>query len=133
MSIFFTGVVLFPYISEKLRGENFMTVAALKDKLLLKTLVGSEDLNKGVKGCYVGDLLSWVLSKIKSEDVWVTVMGNVNSIAVAKLTDAACIILAENSPLDEEAKVKAEQQGVVVLSTDKNSYETAVLISRIIE
>lgn len=37
-----------------------------------------------------------------------TVMGNVNAVAVAVLADTACIILTEDSPLDPEAKAKAE-------------------------
>lgn len=35
---------------------------------------------------------------------WVTVMGNVNAVAVAVLADTACIVLAENAPLDGEAR-----------------------------
>ena len=63
---------------------------------------------------------------------WLTVMGNVNAVAVAVLTDCACIVLTENSALDDDAKMRAEQQGVTILRSDKNAYELAVLISKLI-
>ena len=90
------------------------------------------DLEKECKGCYCGDLLSWVMSRAKENDIWLTVMGNVNAVAVAVLTDCACIVLTENSVLDEDARVRANMQGVTILQSDKNAYELSVLISELI-
>lgn len=108
-----------------------MTVKQLQQKLGLTALCEG-DMNKECKGCYCGDLLSWVMSRAKENDIWLTVMGNVNSVAVAVLTDCACIILTECSSLDEDAKMRAEMQGVTILQSDKNAYELAVLISELI-
>lgn len=103
-----------------------MTVAELKEKLNLTALCESEEaLSKEVTGGYCGDLLSWVMSRAKSGDAWMTVMGNINSIGVAALADISCIILTESAPLDADAKQRAEQNGVAVYQTDKNSYDTA--------
>ena len=55
-----------------------------------------------------------------------TVMGNINAIAVATLTDVACIVLAENAALDKEAAQRAELQGMPVYSCAENLYDTAV-------
>ena len=90
------------------------------------------DMTAEVTGCYSGDLLSWVMSRAKQGDAWLTVMGNVNAVAVAVLSDCACIILTENAPLDDNAKQKAEMQGVCFLQSEKNSYELSVLISKLI-
>ncbi len=57
------------------------------------------------------------MSRVQAGDVWLTVMGNVNAIAVAALSDAACIILTDAAGLDEEAKEKAQQQGITVFSS----------------
>lgn len=82
-----------------------MTVGDIKEKLGLKALCESEDsLSREVTGGYCGDLLSWVMSRAKAGDAWMTVMGNVNSIGVAALADIACIILTESAPLDEDAR-----------------------------
>ncbi len=108
-----------------------MLVKDLKKALSLTALtMGGEE--KEVKGCYCGDLLSWVMSRAKEGDCWLTVMGNINAVAVAVLTDCACIVLTENAPLDENAKQRAEIEGVSILTTDKNAYEIATAISGLI-
>ena len=66
-----------------------MTVHQLKESLELTVLV-EQTTDKKITGCYIGDLLSWAMSRVKAGDVWLTVMGNVNAIAVAALSDAAC-------------------------------------------
>ena len=72
------------------------------------------------------------MSRVQAGDVWLTVMGNVNAIAVAALSDAACIILTDAAGLDEEAKEKAQQQGITVFSSNANSYQVAVQLSRLL-
>lgn len=110
-----------------------MTVSELKSQLNL-TCLCCEDIaaEKEIDGCYCGDLLSWVMSRAEPGNIWLTVMGNVNSIGVAVLADISCIILTENAALDEDARNRAEQQGVVILTTDKNSYQLAGEISKLI-
>ncbi len=110
-----------------------MTVKELKEALSLTFLCGEELAGSRVAdGCYSGDLLSWVMSKAKENNVWLTVMGNVNSIGVAVLTDISCIILTENAALDADALSRAKQNGVIILTTEKTSYETAVEIGKLI-
>lgn len=108
-----------------------MTVNELKDKLNLTVLV-EDDLDREVTGCYIGDLLSWVMGRAPADSAWLTVMGNINSIAVATLADTACIILVENAALDANARAKAEMHGVNILTTEDNSYDLAVKLSRLI-
>ena len=108
-----------------------MTVKELSEKLNLQTLVEG-DSERIVEGCYSGDLLSWVMSRIKENDVWLTVMGNINSIAVCVLSDCACIVLTENAPLDEDAKAKAESVGIPVFISEKNAYELSVEFSKLL-
>lgn len=108
-----------------------MTVKELAQKLEL-TILTEGDMDKEVTGGYCGDLLSWVMSKAKPGDAWLTVMGNINAVAVAVLTDCACIILTENAPLDDVALQKAELQGVTFLRSDKNAYELSVEISKLL-
>ncbi len=105
-----------------------MTVRELAERLDYTILTEGRGLENEVTGCYCGDLLSWVMAKAQSGDVWLTVMGNVNSIAVAMLTDCACIVLTELAPLDTDARLKAESHGITILTTHKNSCEGAVEI-----
>lgn len=108
-----------------------MTVKELINALDLKVLV-EDDLDREVEDCYVGDLLSWVMGRAPADSAWLTVMGNINSIAVATLADVSCIILVENAALDENARQKAEMHGVNILTTAENSYHLAVAISKLI-
>ena len=68
---------------------------------------------------YCCDLLSIVMGRAPADGLWVTVMGNLNSIAVAVLTDTACILLAE------DARARGSQQEVTVLRTPLPVYEAA--------
>lgn len=105
-----------------------MTVNELKNKFKLKVLAGSNSLNNEVKGFYSCDLLSWVLGKAKSGDALLTVMGNVNSVAVATMIDLSCIILTEDSWLDKDAKQKADENNIPVLASKISTFELTKLI-----
>lgn len=107
-----------------------MTVQNLIDEFSLEVLCcGDKAAEKQVKGGYCGDLLSWVMSRANEGDCWLTVMGNVNSIGVAVLADVACILLTENSAFDDDAKMRAEQNGVIVLRSKENAFDLAVKIA----
>ena len=108
-----------------------MTVKDFIEKCDLKIHVEGE-LDREIKDCYIGDLLSWVMGRAPADSAWLTVMGNINSIAVATLADVSCIVLVESAALDAEAKAKAEMHDVTILSTDKNSYTLAVELSKLI-
>ena len=109
-----------------------MTVQNLVDALHLTLLAGKDALTREVTGCYIGDLLSWVMGRAREGDAWLTIMGNINAIAVATLADTACIILTENAALDDNARQKADMQGVAVLQTEENSYKTALALAELL-
>lgn len=102
-----------------------MTVSSIANALSWQLLT-EPTADRDVTGCYIGDLLSWVMARAQSGNVWLTVMGNVNAVAVASLTDCAAIVLCENATLDDEAKMRANQQGIPVYRTEHPLYETAV-------
>ena len=102
-----------------------MTVKEFADALALKVLVEG-DMEREITGCYIGDLLSWVMGRAPEDCAWLTVMGNINSIAVATLADVSCIVLTENAALDENTRAKAEMHDVNILLAQENSYQVAV-------
>ena len=53
------------------------------------------DGDREINGVYIGDLLSWVMGRAQADNAWITIMSNINILAVASLADTACIILAE--------------------------------------
>lgn len=111
-----------------------MRIMTVKELALQSNLTALNDFeDKEIKGVYCCDLLSVVMSKAFSGCAWVTVMGNINSIAVASLVDMACIILAENAVLDDAALEKANKHNIAVLKADKPVFETALAVHSALE
>ena len=108
-----------------------MTVSEIKNKLALN-VISMPDGDREVTGCYIGDLLSWVMGAASSGDVWITIMSNVNFVAVASLADVSCVLLAEGVTFDDEVIKTAEAKGINVLSSDAPIYETALKIGGIL-
>ncbi len=90
------------------------------------------DGEREIEGVYIGDLLSWVMGKAKSGDAWITIMSNVNILAVATLTDCACIILSENVIPDTEIIETAKSKDINLLTFSGSSFDAAVLLQQII-
>ena len=108
-----------------------MKISQAAEQLGLEVLTMPEP-DREVTGGYAGDLLSWVMGRAKEGDAWVTIMSNVNIIAVASLADPSCIILSEGVSPDDGVLARAEAQGVNLLKTRKDTFavcaEIAVLL-----
>lgn len=88
--------------------------------------------DREIEGVYIGDLLSWVMGRAKSGDAWITIMSNINTVAVATLADTACIVLAEGVTLDDGVKETAEAKGINVVTTSLSAYSAAVKLSQML-
>lgn len=108
-----------------------MRVSELCDALGAKAVVMPSP-DREIKGAYVGDLLSWVMGKAEADNVWVTIMSNLNVIAVASLSGVSCVLFSEGVVPDEDAVRRAEVEEINLLVTDMTSYEACVAISRLI-
>ena len=93
-----------------------------------KVLNEGNNSDREISVPYCCDLLSVAMGRMPANSAWVTVMGNVNTLAVATLADAACIILAEGSQLDDPALNKAKQQEITVLWTELPIFEAALTV-----
>ncbi len=98
-----------------------MTVNELIKKLNLEVLNLAEG-DREITGGFTGDLLSWVMGRAQCGDMWITIMTNINVVAVASLVDTACVIIAENAEIAPDVIQKAQQQGVNLLRSDKTAY-----------
>ncbi len=108
-----------------------MTVKELCEKIeAVPICIPSPD--REIVGAYVGDLLSWVMGRAEADSVWVTIMSNINVVAVASLADVACVIMAEGVDPDTEALKKAEAEGINLLKSTLTSYELCVKLSELI-
>lgn len=105
-----------------------MTIKELIESNLFETINIGDDTDRAISGLFCCDLLSIAMSKAPADSVWVTVMGNINTLAVAALCDVGCIILAEGVSLDDTARAKALQQHITVLRTDMPIFDAALKV-----
>lgn len=108
-----------------------MTVNELIEKSGLKAL-SLPDGEKQISGVYNCDLMSVVMSKGFAGAAWVTIMANINAVAVASLTDMACIVLSEDAAIDEMMIEKAKAQDINVLKSQKPIFETSLDIHKLL-
>ncbi len=104
-----------------------MTVKELIEQLSLEAITVA-DADREVTGGYAGDLLSWVMGRAREGDAWVTIMTNINVLAVASLADVACVVLAENVPMEADVIDAASAKGITLL---RSPDPTFVLCARI--
>lgn len=101
-----------------------MNLQSIIDQLQLTVLTKTRDFTSiQPQGGYVSDLLSCVMAGAKTNNLWVTLQAHMNIIAVASMLDVAAIIITENAQPDEATIAKANEQGIILLSTPKASYE----------
>lgn len=86
------------------------------------------DMVREISTPYCCDLLSIAMSKAPANAAWVTIMGNINTIAVITLIEASCLILAEGAKLDEPALERAKKEMITVFATDLPIFEAALLV-----
>ncbi len=108
-----------------------MTVNELIEKLDLKA-VALPCGERETCGAYCGDLLSWVMGRAESGNVWVTIMSNINVVAVASLADVSAVILAEGVEVDDEVKKTALERSVNLLSSNESTYNIAKQLGKVI-
>ena len=88
--------------------------------------------DREIDGAYIGDLLSWVMGRAPADSAWITIMSNVNVVAVASLADVACVIFAEGVEPDAQAVEKAKQEEINLISSKLAAYEFSVKLSALI-
>lgn len=105
-----------------------MTVQNLIDSGVFGLVNAGENPEREITVPFCCDLLSIAMGKAPAGCAWVTVMGNMNTLAVASLADAACIIMAEGAALDEVAMKKAKEQEITVLETELPIFDAALKV-----
>ena len=90
------------------------------------------DGDREIDGVYIGDLLSWVMGRAQMDNAWITIMTNVNVIAVASLADTSCVILAEGVEMPEDLVETAREKEINILRSEQPIYETALRLAELV-
>ena len=102
-----------------------MRIAEIIKRLDLKLLAGKDDKPDEITGGYVSDLLSDVIGNAREGQVWITLQTHQNIIAVASLKDLAAIIVVKGVVPETDTILKADIEGIPVLSTALDTFTVA--------
>jgi len=111
--------------------EGEMKLTKLVEELALKVQTAQKGLEREVQGGYASDLLSDVMANSQEGDVWVTIQGHPNIVAVATLRDLAGIILANGRQPDAETLQRAEEEAMPLLCTSLPTFEVVGRLYRL--
>ena len=100
-----------------------MTLREMIGKLELTVVAETGALDETVSGGYVSDLLSHVMGQAKAGQIWITMQGHQNIVAVASLVGLSAVIVAGGVEPEEQTVVKARDQEVVLCKTNLSTYE----------
>lgn len=107
--------------------ENKVQIKDLTKLLEVELRTGNDTGDDFVEGVYCGDLLSWVMSKAKPGNVWITIQSHINVIAVASLIGIPAVIIVEGSEVDNDVIQKANEEEIAIFTSSKPAYEIASL------
>ncbi len=100
-----------------------MTLQEIINSLNLTVLTQDQEFSQVTPaGGYAADLLSCVMAGAQRKAIWVTLQAHLNIVAVAALLDLSAIIVTEGARPEPEAIDKANEEGVILLSTDKPTF-----------
>lgn len=102
-----------------------MIIRDIVKELGLKVVAGDTGIDKNVEGVYIGDLLSLVMAKAESSNIWITIQTHINVMAVATLVDISAVLIAEGVEIDEATINKSNEEGIPLLKSDLSAYELA--------
>ena len=101
-----------------------MNLADIIKELGLTVLTDNKDFSEIIPaGGYASDMLSCVMAGAHSKDIWITLQSHANIVAVAALLDLSSVIVTEAAKADAETISKANEEGVILLSSPKANFE----------
>lgn len=104
-----------------------MKLMEIIEKLNLKTLTNVE--KRDVKGVFISDMLSDVMTNAKSGNLWLTVQTHKNTISAANLVNLAAIVVTHGKEVPQETIDLANRFYVIILGSDLSTYE---LVSKLV-
>ena len=81
----------------------------------------------------MSDLLSDVMGNAREGEVWITLQSHLNVVAIASLKELAAIVLVKGIEPDEQVIRKASEEGIPILGTSKETFETAGKLFQILK
>jgi predicted transcriptional regulator len=98
-----------------------MTTQELIEKIGLKPLSKFEP--REVDGVFVSDMLSDVMARAKSGNLWLTVQTHKSIVPAANLVDVSAIVITSGKQVPQETVDLASKYKIAILSTELPTFE----------
>ncbi len=104
------------------------------DKINAEVLTPDIDASKiQIVDGYVSDMLSDVMGTAKEQQVWITIMRHMNTIAVASMTNIPCVLFAKGIQPDAAVIERAIQEDVCLAISDKQVFDLAGILYQMLQ
>ena len=100
-----------------------MNLRELVKRLNLKVFSCENLLEREFEGVYVCDLLSDVLGNAKPNQIWITLQTHKNIVAIAQLKQLSAVILVKGLEPNENTVKKAEEEKIILLGSEKETFD----------
>ena len=105
-----------------------MKISKMQELLEAKVLCGEEYMDRHVYSACGCDLMSDVLAYVKDQAVLLTGLVNPQVVRTALMMDMHCIVFVRSKKPDEEIIKLAEENEMVILSTDNTLYNACGIL-----
>ena len=105
-----------------------MKISTIKELLDAEVLCCEESLDHDVYSACGSDMMSDVLAYVKDQAVLLTGLINPQVIRTAQMMDMVCIVFVRSKRPSEAMVSMAEDDGIVVMATDKRMYEACGML-----
>ena len=105
-----------------------MKVSEMLAKAELVQVAGESGNGNEIKGAYIGDLLSLVMSRALDGNLWITIQAHENIVAVASLVEVGAIVVAEGIHVESGTIEKANELDIPIFESKKSAFELAKTI-----
>jgi hypothetical protein len=102
-----------------------MTLEEIARRLAFEIQTTPGRLNADVTGGYACDLLSYVMANAREGQLWLTIQGHPNIVAVASLVGLSGIVVVEGAKVEPATIEKANAEGIPIFRTLLTTYAVA--------
>ena len=106
-----------------------MKLEEVIEKADLKALTNVEA--RDVKGVFISDMLSDVMTGAEAGNLWLTVQTHTNIVSAANLVDLAAVVITSGKELPQATIDLANRYHVTILSTPLKAFELAAKLLEI--
>jgi predicted transcriptional regulator len=103
-------------------------ICEIQKYLDAQVLTCSDLLERDVTSACGSDMMSDVLAYVKDQAVLLTGLVNAQVVRTAMMMDMLCIVFVRNKKPTQEILDLAEENGIVVMSTDKRMYDSCGIL-----